>query len=180
MLRLKKELRSRLKGARKIAVMGIGSPLRGDDAAGPLFIKELEDAIKEAKKTLPAKSRTVPRSGTGARIKLISCETVPENYTGDIRKFNPTHVIIVDAVDMGKEPGWADIVDLEERSEQVSFSTHRLPINMFIEYLKQYLNCQVITIGIQPKSIDFSSPLSDKVREAVKQVSDSVLRGLSI
>jgi len=161
-----KELKRRLNGARRVAVLGIGSPLRGDDAAGPLFIKELGDAIKESKITLP--------------VKLFSCETAPENYTGDIRKFNPTHVIIVDAVDMGKEAGWADIVDLEDRNEQISFSTHRLPINMFIEYLKQYLNCRVITIGIQPKSIDFSSPLSDKVREAVKQVSISVLGCLNI
>lgn len=163
--RLKKELQSRLKGARKVAILGIGSPLRGDDAAGPLFIKELDSAIKGAKVALP--------------VKLFSCETAPENYTGDIRKFGPTHIIIVDAVDMGKEAGRADIVDLEKRNEQVSFSTHRLPISMFIEYLKQYLNCRVIMIGIQPKSIDFSAPLSGEVREAVKQVSSSVLGGLN-
>lgn len=159
------ELNDGLRGAERIAVIGIGSSLRGDDAAGTLFIEELRAALDGKKEAAP--------------LKLFSCGTTPENYTGDIRKFNPTHIIIVDAVDMGKGAGWAGIVDLEKKDEQASFSTHRLPINMFIEYLKKYLNCQVIMIGIQPGTIDFSSPLSDKVHEAVKTVCASVLCGLT-
>jgi hydrogenase 3 maturation protease len=162
--RLKKDLQSSLKGAERVAIVGIGSSLRGDDAAGPLFIEELRAALRGAKETLP--------------LKLFSCETAPENYTGDIRKFNPTHIIIVDAIDMGRQTGWTGVVDLEKTGEQVSFSTHRLPINMLVEYLKQYLKCRIITIGIQPESVDFSSPLCDNVRNAVRELRNIVLESL--
>ena len=154
---LKKELKVRVKGAKRIAVLGIGSPLRGDDVLGLLIIEELKKALIKVKKTLP--------------LKLFSCGSIPENYTGEIKKFKPSHFLIVDAVDTGKKAGKISIIDAKKRSADVSFSTHRLPIKMLIDYLSHYLDCQIISIGIQPKSIEFGIPLSKEVEKNIKKVS---------
>ena len=35
---------------------------------------------------------------------VINAETVPENYTGLIRKEEPSHIIFIDAVEMKMNP----------------------------------------------------------------------------
>jgi hydrogenase 3 maturation protease len=158
---LKTQLKNKLKGAERIAVLGIGSALRGDDAAGPLVIKQLKANHKTAKKR-PA-------------LKLFACETTPENFTGEIKRFKPTHIVIVDAVDMGKGAGSVRIIGPEKESTNASFSTHGLPIKIFIDYLCRSFSCRIITIGIQPESIEFGSLLSVRVSKAIKRVSGIIM-----
>lgn len=159
---LKKELKKRLKGVERVAILGIGSPLRGDDALGLVLIKELRKGFRKVEKITP--------------LKLFSCGTTPENYTGEIKRFNPTHIIIVDAADMGKEAGTIDIIDTEKGSVNISFSTHSLPMKMYIDYLSHYLDCHIICIGIQPETVELGSPLSSKASKAVKRVSDLIIK----
>ena len=61
-------VRRELRGARRVAVMGIGNPDRGDDGAGLACVRALR------KLRLPA-SRSV---------RLIEAGPVPENFTGRI------------------------------------------------------------------------------------------------
>ena len=61
--------------------------------------------------------------------------TVPENYTGLIRKENPSHIILVDAVDMKKEPGYIRVV-MKEEIANYNISTHAMPISFLIKYIK--------------------------------------------
>jgi hydrogenase 3 maturation protease len=160
---LKTQLKNRLKGAGKIAVLGVGSSLRGDDAAGLLVIKQLKSARKPKKRLPP--------------WKLFSCETTPENFTGEIKRFKPTHIVIVDAVDMGKAAGSVAMIGEKEEGVNASFSTHSLPMKIFIDYLCRSLSCRILTIGIQPKSIRFGSGISAKVGRAVKRVSRLIMEG---
>ena len=67
---LKTSLKNRLEGAAKIAVLGIGSLLRADDAAGMLVAEEVEKRC--------GKTKGKPE------VKVFFGETAPENLTGEI------------------------------------------------------------------------------------------------
>jgi hydrogenase 3 maturation protease len=158
MPRLKTILKDRLRSAQKIAVLGIGSELRADDAVGVVIARKLQAYIK--KKKIKA-------------LKVFLGETAPENLTGEIKKFNPTHLIIIDAIDFRKKAGAINIVD-PHREEGVSFSTHRMPIKFIKNYLYKSIACQTIIIGIQPRSLEFCGGLSNTVQESVRVVSKEI------
>ena len=80
---LEKFLKNRLKEASRVAILAIGSEFRGDDAAGLLVAENL-------KKLLKVSSR---------KFKVFIGATAPENLTGDIKRFNPSHILLVDSID---------------------------------------------------------------------------------
>ena len=161
---LKTNLKLRLEGATKIAVLGIGSLLRADDAAGMLVAEEIEKRCGKA--------------NGKPEIKVFFGETAPENLTGEIKKFEPTHLIIVDSGDTGKNPGAITVIGPEEETG-VSFSTHQLPTGIMIDYLLKFIQCQVTIIVIQPKTLTFNHPLSKEVTGAVKALSSTLLQLLA-
>jgi len=155
MRNLKKSLKEFLKNASKIGLLGIGSELRSDDAAGMLVAELVQVYSGGAKPGMP--------------LKVFMGATAPENLTGEIKKFAPSHLIFVDTASFGGKPG--DIMVLKpENVNNYSFSTHKLPIKVMIDYLLQSIRTEVLIIGIQPKSIEFGEPPSSEIKEAVKGV----------
>ena len=160
---LKKELAARLKGAKRVAVLGVGSELRGDDIAGILVLKSLD----KSKKLKP-----------GVKLKTFEGSTAPENLTGDIRAFKPTHIIIVDSADIVEKPGTVLLLRADEVGRGISFSTHKIPPKVLIDYFAGTMKCEIFIIGIQPKSIGFGKPASKAVIAASKSVASSILESL--
>ena len=78
-------------GGRRVVLVGIGSSIRHDDVVG---LKVLE--LVEGK---------FPPS-----VLLLLTETVPESYTGAIRDFAPTHVLLLDAAHFNGAPGEGRII----------------------------------------------------------------------
>lgn len=153
---LKKLLKHKLKDAKRIAVFGIGSELRGDDAAGILAAKEI--------KAVPCKS---------SNLKIFLGATAPENLTGEIKKYKPTHLVIIDSAEIGKKPGTIALLE-PDKIEGVAFSTHRLPLNIMADYLRKFINCEIIIIGIQPKSLEFGSKPSKEIAFSIKQITSAL------
>jgi len=153
MQNLLKTLRKKLEIAKKVLVLGIGSELLGDDCAGLLVAGRLKEIFK--KKLL------------GRKFKALSAGTVPENFTGLIKKFKPTHLVIVDAADLGKKAGSIAVLKPEDTTG-VTFSTHRLPTKILTDYLVKSLACEITIIGIQPKSLIFSAAPSKEIKRAVE------------
>jgi len=151
MANLKTILKQKLKDAKRIVVLGIGSELRADDAAGLLVAEELKK-IKNLK------------------LKVFLGSTAPENFTGEIIKFKPTHILIVDSVDTDQKPGFILLINPDEVGG-VSFSTHMLPVKMMVDYLLASLECEIIIIGIQPKVLLFGETISKEVKKSTKQIS---------
>jgi len=149
------QVRKRLKGAERIALIGVGSELRGDDAAGMLVAK----ALSKLKTAKPKKFR------------VFFGSNAPENITGQIKKFNPTHVVIIDAVQMDKSSGSISIFCTEDGSCASGFSTHKMPIRLMLEYLRASLGCQAFIIGIQPQMTEFCAIPSRSILMAVDEVS---------
>jgi hydrogenase 3 maturation protease len=156
---LKDKLKSILKGAERIAVLGVGSELRADDIAGILAAQELDKASEEI--------------GETKAFKVFLGYSAPENLAGEIKKFKPTHLVIIDSAEMGKPPG--DIAAFPpEEAGGMSFSTHKLPVKVLAQYLRQSFECKMVIVGIQPKTLDFGKDVSSEVKKAVNEVSRAV------
>ena len=144
-----------LKGYEKIVILGIGNEIKGDDGLGSII----------AQKSLLLFDKN-------KNITVFDGGTVPENYTGLIRKENPTHIILVDAVDMKKKPGYIRVVRKEEIAKY-NISTHAMPVSFLIKYMETTVNAQIILIGIQPKSMGFADPISKEVEKSIDDVVDT-------
>ena len=121
--------------------------------------------------------RRAPKPRRSA-LRVFVGETAPENLTGEIKKFRPTHLVILDAADAGgKRPGSITLIqhDLLRGS---SISTHNMPVNILIQYLQQSVPCKVLILGIQPKSHEFGHPLSAPVKKAAHRAASALAAAL--
>lgn len=157
---LKRHLEKKFKGARRVAVLGIGSELRQDDAAGLLvlgYIRKYAD---------PGFFRK--------RVGLFNGATAPENLTGEIKRFNPSAVVLIDSADIGQAPGTVLALDPGDMGKGVTFSTHKMPAKVLIEYFRKSLGCRVVTIGIQPGGLAFGKNPTKDARSAARFVAKSI------
>ncbi len=159
---LRKTLRNRFYDAEKIAVLGIGSNLRADDVSGMLAAGNLKDKLSKRKTRIP--------------VKIFFGETAPENLTGEIKKFKPSHLIMIDTIDAGKRVGSIYLFKSEDIGDRTSFSTHRMPAKILIDYLVSSCGCQTTVIGIQPKTVDFGRAVSGSVKTAAERLA-AILAG---
>lgn len=157
-----KNLKDKLQGFSKITIIAIGSELRGDDAAGLLVARELEKNKLFADKS---------------KFQILYTHTAPENFTGEVKKFCPSHIIMIDAAQMGKDFCEASIIE-NEKINSTSFSTHSLPIKIMVDYMKDEIGAETVIIGIQPGNIKFGSGISDKFKKAAKKVADEIIKAL--
>lgn len=149
-----------LKDFEKLIVLGVGNELKCDDGVGPFIIKRLKEQGIEDKN----------------RLLFINAETVPENFTGKIRKENPTHLIIVDACLMGGKPGDMKIVDKHDFAN-IGISTHSMSLSFFVRYLEKDTDFKIIFIGIEPESMDYSEELTENVERTAYEFIDR-LKGI--
>lgn len=144
-------------------VLGIGNPLGGDDAAGPCLVDIINQRRHEAK---ALHSGQLTAMDTGA---------APESYTSVIRQHRPELLILVDAADMGLPAGARRVIPPEKISV-LSFSTHHMPLSMFISYVEEFCG-KVLLIGVQPEQTDVASRLSEAVRKSMTELADAILGG---
>lgn len=135
----------------KVAVLGMGQTLRGDDAVGPIVADELQSRLMESESVL-----------------ILDTGPVPENFTGTIRSFGPDLVLLVDAAQMDETGGKIHFLD-HRACTGLSASTHTLPPSVIADYMSLEMGCDVALLGIQPLQTDVGAPLSDPVRFAVDQ-----------
>ncbi len=143
----------------KVAVCGIGNRIRGDDGVGPEAIAALRGNVDERD------------------VLLIDCERSPENFLGELQAFSPEKVILIDAVELGKPPGSIGLVDIHTIKKQ-TMSTHKLPLNLFIDYLQARMRFKLLFIGIQPRQTGLDTEMSEECRQAIPLVRELVKQHL--
>ncbi|MFO8133632.1 MAG: hydrogenase maturation peptidase HycI [Thermoplasmatota archaeon] len=121
-------------------LLGVGNDANGDDGIGPW----------------------IARRFNREKWHAIDCFTVPENYTGDIKRLQPRRIVIVDAADMDLQPGSIRVIPRGSIGS-ATFFTHAMPLSMFIDYLDDVTDADVTLIGIQPRRFD---SMSSEVRNA--------------
>jgi hydrogenase 3 maturation protease len=154
------QLRTQMSGT---IVLGIGSRLGGDDAAGTCLVDMLVQQQHKAKTLRPAE------------ITAIDAGIAPESYTSVIRRHQPDLLILVDAADMGLPPGALRTIPPEKISV-LSFSTHSMPLSMFIPYVKELCG-KVLLVGVQPECMETGKRISRAVRTSVNKLAEAILEG---
>jgi hydrogenase 3 maturation protease len=138
-----------LSGYKKLVILGIGNDMKGDDALGTFIARNLKNY--------------------GPKIISIDGGIVPENFTGTIKKETPSHILLIDAVDMKKVPGSVRMV-LKEEISNYSISTHSMPISFLINYLEMGTGAKIALIGIQPQSMELGHEMTIEVKKSAINV----------
>lgn len=152
MLAIEAELRAALAKKPRVLIMGIGSELRADDAAGMLLIQLLQERLAESE-----------------CLCLVGGSTAPENFTGVIKCFAPELLLIVDAAHLQLQPGEARLVD-DAQIGGMEFSTHMLPFPVMLNYLREEVQFTALVVGIQPASTEMGDPMCPAVEQTVTQL----------
>ena len=131
-------------------VFTVGAVLRGDDAAGPMLSKMLEEK---------------PVDGW----QVIDGEMTPEDYTGVVKREKPDFLVLVDAAQMNLEPGAVRLLERDNVVSDYMVTTHSMPLSYLIDEIAGYCG-ELIFIGIQPAQLEFFAPLTPEVLSSVEDV----------
>ena len=138
--------------SRRLVIVGIGSPIRRDDAVGLRVLDALE--------------------GKNLRnVLLLKTEIVPESYTGVIRDFAPTHVLMIDAAHFKGKPGEGRIIPIQSIAD-TTVSTHNLPLTIFADFIKESMCSKVALLGIQVIDIGMGEGLTQGVTRGAKKIAE--------
>ncbi|WEL22391.1 hydrogenase maturation protease [Halorhabdus sp. BNX81] len=131
--------------ADRVALVGMGSELRGDDAVGLEVVRRLD--------------------GIGAdRLRVIEGGVAPENQTGVIRRFEPDWIVLVDAIAFGGDPGDSKWIESDDLGGE-SFSSHKSTPAMLETFLTREMDADVALFGVEPARIEFGTDLSSAVQQ---------------
>ncbi|NMC53612.1 MAG: hydrogenase 3 maturation endopeptidase HyCI [Chloroflexi bacterium] len=139
----------------RVAILGVGNELNGDDRAGVAVAEFLQAQI------------------ANPRVLVLNGGNAPENYVGKIIKFAPQIVLLIDAADLGEQPGAVRLVEWDE-TQGLSASTHSLPPSVMAKYLIAELGCQVLVLAIQAGSLELMQPLTPPVAQAVDEIVETL------
>lgn len=133
----------------RVAVMGVGNELKGDDALGVHVARAL-----------------MPRVHASERLLVIEAGLAPENFCGLLRRFKPDVIILIDAVHMDARPGTVQSLNLDS-AVRAGLSTHNASFHMLVEYLQAELGCEFLVLGVQAAGYSFEAPLSPLVEASI-------------
>ena len=142
-------LTRRIGNFKHLVIIGMGNELGGDDGAGIQLSRQMKKEFR----------------GSG-KVTIIEAGTAPENYASVVQKLRPSHVLIVDAAKMGLPPGSLQIVEKNEITG-FGFSTHSLPLSIFISYLEDNAAASITVVGIEPLNTGFGKKLSKPVVDGI-------------
>ena len=152
----RKELGDWLSKANRVALVGIGNPIRMDDYVGVRIVQRLRHKLSE-------------------RVLLLECETVPEGFMQQIIDFNPTHVLLVDAAVLGLKPGACRLVEPERLAASPAFSTHMLPLRIFCDQVRELTQAKIALLLVEPQKADFGEGLTPRVQASAKEIARILL-----
>ena len=141
-------------------IIGVGNSDRGDDAAGL-------EAARLLKALVPADVRVVSYSR--------EITALIEQWEG------ATHLILIDAVLSGSDPGTMHSLDVSHETHPLRFSgrfsSHGIGVAEIIEMARvlNLLPPNVRIFGIEGRNFAMGAPLSPQIQAAVHQVVEEIL-----
>lgn len=163
--KIEKILIEKINSNSRVAIIGIGNEFRYDDIAGLQLVRNLKKKLKNLEPKI--------------EFLLVEGETAPHLFFNEIYDWNPTHLIMLDAADLKKDPGTIEIIQKEELP-YVSISSHSGSKQLLLDFLNaSILNLEIIIIGIQAENIIFEKGISETVKMAVNKLTESFIKLLS-
>src|SRR5512137_2609207 len=136
--RFEADLLGKLRGTRRLVMIGIGADLREDDAVGNLLAREL---VAEIETSLHPGECAGHEYSVDEYVKInglmvLNATVAPEQYITLVKDFTPEAVLLIDAAAMGKHARPGDIAFINPAELDAStFSTHTISLRYFIEIL---------------------------------------------
>lgn len=141
----------------RVAVVGIGQELHGDDGAGPAVVALLAE-----------------RAASGSEaVLLIDAGVAPENVLGSVVRHRPDIVLFIDAADFGGLPGSICALEADD-CEGFGGSCHSLPLSVLADFLRAQSDAQILIAGIQPQQTTFGASLSSPVAASCAELADTL------
>ena len=134
-----------------IDLLGVGNPIRGDDAVGLAIASEL-------RQTLGAN----PVRG----YKIHRATLAPERLLSKLA-LSSGKILIFDAVEASREPG-AIVCATLGGTKYGYFATHNIPLTLIPGMASR--TDDVYLVGVQPLSVEVGEGLTDVVRESAAQI----------
>ncbi|MEM2878661.1 MAG: hydrogenase maturation protease [Candidatus Hadarchaeales archaeon] len=146
-------------------VVGLGNVLMRDDGTGVQLVRQLRSL------------------GIDGEVRLLEGATLGFDILDEIEGYEK--VVIVDAVDMGKEPGHVAVFDAERLIEQESgkkFSAHEIGLIEVLQVAKRigYSFGNVTVVGIQPAEVCPGCGITEPVRSSFPEAVERILILLGI
>ena len=190
---LESGLRAALAG-RRVVVLGVGNPLRGDDGFGPAVIERLRadcGAVPGSGFLVPSSTtRNQPldnargrepverEPGTRNCPAFLNAESAPENFAGKIRGEQPEVLLVLDAADFGGSSGELRLLvpgDLVAGG----ISSHSGSLTMLFDYLRAECGTQGSVLAVQAGAVrrgeGLSAPVDAAVERAAKLVGEALV-----
>lgn len=153
---LREQLRQLITGP--VVIVGVGNELRGDDALGVLLAERLEGRVNAT---------------------IIIGQDVPENFAVQVAQLRPALVLLLDAADMGLQPGSVRLLPAEQ-APAVPGGTHRPSLEMFAAFVRLESGAPSYIVGVQPDMtrVDMGSEMSPAVQHAIERVAEVLVEML--
>jgi hydrogenase 3 maturation protease len=140
----------------RLAIVGVGQELQGDDGVGVIIARRLAQQIERS----------------DARL-IVEAGHAPENVLGAIIRFRPSIILFLDSLQADEPPGtiiWLPI----DRADSAGGSTHTLPLALLGDYLEKETGANAYVLGVQPRQIAFGEQLSPPVEAAAEECARAI------
>lgn len=135
--------------------VGIGNPLRGDDAVG-LYIAD-----------------RIRRGGAGGAM-VVDAEDVVENHVFQIAARDCRSVLFIDALSMDAEPGSVYLGPLGEAVDLCGGLSHKCSLGLSGKILDAYKK-ESYLLGVAVESAEFGTGINPDVLRSADLVSDLIV-----
>ena len=149
----------------RIAFIGMGNRLWGDDGAGPELLSRLREEWGGQETLLSSQGQML----------FIDAGDSPEDWLIRVIDFKPEVILVIDAMDLQAEPGSVAILQSQELPEASCCSTHRLPLRTLL-HLWEKSGSKTLVLGIQPKDVVFREGLSPEVKMSIDSLAEILSR----
>lgn len=124
--------------------VGIGNVLKSDDGIGVYIALRIHER---------------------ETVRVLVVEVSIENYIGRINKTQHDILILIDAVDFQKEPGYYRLLSPDEIMDYTT-NTH----NISVSKLPVFFKSPLLILGIQPESVSLGEGISDSVKKQADRI----------
>lgn len=138
------ELRQRVRN-KNVLILGVGNRLCGDDAVGSILAERLAGKVP---------------------IPVIDASDVPENYLGPIEASGADLVLVLDAADLGANPGNLSLVETDQMKD-MGFTTHTSSLALLFKAIPPARRPDALLVAIQPEQTGAGQGLSRSVEAAM-------------
>ena len=116
----------------RVCLIGLGNVDYGDDGFGVRLAEQLIDA---------------------GLADVMVVGTTPERFLGRIEQRRFDHVVFVDTVDSGSEPGSVIFLDSAQMAARFpQFSTHKISFSVLADFVEASGTTKAWLLGVQPES----------------------------